>query len=262
MFRWLKKLTGGARTSDAPPVSVVPAVKVDWLDEGPDRICAPLVFLKPANIDPFSTMFGIVRLARKEEVWPTLGGAPLSPLLQLNLTQAPHVPVAVRDLSLITVFISEGHSHSRAPTRIIDTQNPDPQATWALRSYISLDGLTIPRAPQNIRRITPLLGEWAAPRTEQQSEHDAPFERIAGGNDGSQSDELKLPMQQTKLGGWANPLCEDPWWANSGAGDTWDFVMQIENEPKAGWHGWSGSAAYIARSREHPHLWAIDVQVT
>ena len=38
--------------------------------------------------------------------------------------------------------------------------------------------------------------------------------------------------------------------------------MQIENELKAGWNGWGDGAAYIARSRERPHLWAIDVQFT
>ena len=44
--------------------------------------------------------------------------------------------------------------------------------------------------------------------------------------------------------------------------DTWDFVIQIENEPKAGWTGWGDGAAYLARSRQRPHLWDLAVPFT
>lgn len=253
---------GGARTSAAPPVSHnrPPLPPADLSDDG-ERVGAPLVFQKPANIDPFASMFGMVRLSQKDQVWPAFGDVPLTPLLQINLTQAPFVPAAIHDLSLITLFVSEGHSD--VPTQVIDTLNPDANANWALCSYATLEGLTIPRAPHNDSRLIPLLGEWTAACSEPRPDYESnnPAELITTVIDGVQHHQLPVKRRpQTKLGGWPETLHVIPWWADPALKDIWDFVMQIENEPRAGWHGWGNGAAYIARSRERPHLWAIDVQ--
>ncbi len=262
MFGWLKKITGGARVSVAPPVSrqgpLPPAA--DLSDAGA-RACAPLVFRKPANIDPFSSMFGMVRLSKRDEVWPALNGVPLTPLLQINLMQAPVVPVALRDLSLITLFISE--QHSNVPTQIIDSSNPADGATWALRSYATLEGLTIPKPPVIKTQLRPLLGEWPIPVSEPRPDYEntKPVGVITTVIDGVEHYSLpKTRSPRTKVGGWPEATRVMPWWVNGELVDTWDFVMQIVSEPNAGWAGWGGGGAYIARSRERPHLWAIDVQ--
>ena len=257
MFGWLKKWTGGARETDAPPeIHQAPMPEVNPDNTGV-RISAPLLFRRPANIDPFETMFGIVRLSRKDETWPSLEAVPLAPLLQVNLTRAPVVPDAVRDLALITIFISKEYSSN--PTQIINSQNPDPAATWVLRSYGALEGLTIPRPPINQSRVMPLLGEWGALREEHEVEVlAAPVTTVI---DGVEHHTLPYaPPPLTKLGGCPRAMQSAPWWADPALPDIWDFVMQIENETKAGWFGWGSGAACIARSRQRPHLWAIDVQ--
>ncbi len=260
MFGWLKKLTGGGRNEALPPFAV---------PEGPlgeaelqlalERPCAPLVFTKPANIDPFATMFGAVRLAHKAEDWPTCHGAPMWPLCQINLSQAPLVPDALRDLSLITLFIAP--DNAQAPTQIINTDVPDPAATWALRSYDKLEGLTIPKAPAHGSTLSPRLGEWGAV-TPDYANHDMAGAVVDTMANDVYAYDWSHSLAQTKLGGWPATVQSEPWWDYKQTDDTWDFVMQIENEPKAGWHGWGDGAAYIARSSLRPHLWAIDVQFT
>lgn len=260
MFGWLKKLAGGGRET-APPPAFVP--------EGPlteaelqlalERPCVPLVFEKPANIDPFATMFGAVRLAQKDEGWPTCQAAPMVPLCQINLSQAPLVPDALRDVSLLTLFIAP--EHARAPTEIINTLDPDPAANWTLRSYGALDGLTIPKAPAHGSTLSPRLGEWGAV-TPDYANHDMADAVVDIAANDVYAYDWSRSVSQTKLGGWPSTVQAVPWWADAAGADTWDFVLQIETEPKAGWHGWGDGAAYIARSRERPHLWAIDVQFT
>lgn len=257
MFGWLRKLTGGAGRTTAPPeIVMAPPLEVEEANDGV-RIAAPLMFHQPANIDPFETMFGIVRLSRKDELWPSLNAQPLAPLLQINLTRAPVVPDAVHDLALITVFISKEHGSN--PTQVVNSQNPDVAATWVLRSYTALEGLTIPKPPVNKNRVLPLLGEWGALREELEIEcMPAAVETIVDGIKHHTMPYALPPM--TKLGGWPRTMQSMPWWADPSLPDTWDFVMQIENETKAGWFGWGSGAACIARSRQRPHLWAIDVQ--
>jgi hypothetical protein len=152
-----KKLTGGGRETALPPV-VIPEgpLSEGELQLALERSCAPLVFTKPANIDPFATMFGAVRLALKNEDWPTCHGVPMWPLCQINLTQAPLVPDVLRDLSVLTLYIAA--DHARAPTRIINTADPDPAANWALRSYGTQSGLTIPQAPIHGSPLSPRMG--------------------------------------------------------------------------------------------------------
>ncbi|MCX7567217.1 DUF1963 domain-containing protein [Sulfitobacter sp. F26169L] len=258
MFGWLKKLTGGARKSTAPPVLHGP-LSEDVLRTALARPCAPLIFHRPANIDPFSTMFGTVRLARKDEVWPTYEGAPMWPLCQINLAQAPLRPEALSDLSLLTLFIAP--EHAITPTPIINTRKPDPAATWALRSYATLGGLTIPTAPEHGSPLSPRLGEWGDVRADF-ANHDMAGHVVDTNANDVYAYEWAQTVQQTKLGGWPATVQSEPWWAYQKTRDTWDYVIQIENEPKAGWQGWGDGAAYIARSRKRPHLWAIDVQFT
>lgn len=258
MFGWLKKLTGGARKSAPPPVPRGPLPEAD-LRLVMERLCAPLVFSKPANIDPFATMFGAVRLERKGELWPNCNGTPMWPLCQINLTQAPERPDALRDLSLITLFISA--DHARAPTRIIDTAKPDSSDTWALRSYSTLEGLTIPRASTHGSPLLPRLGEWTEPGADY-ANHDMAGHVIDTEANDIHAYDWCQTLAITKLGGWPATVQSEPWWDYQSTTDTWDFVLQIENEPKAGWHGWGDGAAFIARSRERPNLWAIDVQFT
>lgn len=249
MFGWLRKLTGGARTIAPPPVSdqevALPAADVY---DTAERASASLIFQKPATIDPFACMFGAVRLAHKDEAWPSEDGVALTPLLQINLTQAPVVPAALGDLALITIFVAD--AGSLMPTPIVDSRNPDPDATWVLRSYPSLEALTIPRPPRSRSPIAPLLGEWGDPQMEMRPDNEK-AERVETG-----ATHQHAPLR-LELGGWPITAGGVPWWAADDLEDTWDFVLLAENGATAGWQG----AAYIARSRERPYLWAIDVQV-
>lgn len=258
MFGWLKKWIGGVQTSAPLPIPQGPLDEAA-LKQALNRPCAPIVFRKPANIDPFMSMFGIVRLGLKDAAWPAHNGAPMWPMCQLNLTHAPILPDALRDLSLITIFMSPDDALS--PTRIINTAKPDPRATWALRSYPTLEGLTIPKLPAHASPLSPRLGEWGEALPDY-ANHD-----VAGKVVDTQANDVYAydwaqTVAQTKLGGWPATVQSEPWWNYGEGKDTWDFVLQIENEPYAGWHGWGDGAAFIARSRERPHLWAIDVQFT
>ena len=204
-------------------------------------------------------MFGAVRLERKGEAWPRHDGTPLWPLCQINLREAPIVPEALRDLSLITIFMRD--TDAIAPTQIIDTADPDAAATWALRSYPSLEGLTIPKQINHKSPLSPRQGEWGTAQADY-ANHD-----LAGSVVDTKSNDVYAydwgrAVGKTKLGGWPATVQSEPWWGYTGSEDTWDFVLQIENEPKAGWYGWGNGAAYIARSRKRPNLWAIDVQFT
>lgn len=258
MFGWLKKVTGGARKNIAPPV---PAGLHPEDVPGPalERLCAPITFRQPANIDPFASMFGTVRLARKDEPWPTHAHEPLWPLCQLNLTHAPLRPDALHNVSLITVFIAP--QHAEAPTHIIDTRMPDPNATWALRSYPTLQDLTIPQNPAHGSTLSPRLGEWG-PITPDYAGHDPALQVADTAAHGLHVNDGSGPVQQTKLGGWPATAQSDLWWDRQKSSGTWDFVLQLSVEPAALWQGWGDGAAYIARSRQRPHLWAIDVQFT
>jgi hypothetical protein len=258
VFGWLKKWTGGA-LKPAPPLIPQGPLDEAALKLALTRPCAPIVFSKPANIDPFMSMFGTVRLSLKDEAWPAQSGVPMWPMCQLNLTHAPIVPDALRDLSLITIFLSPDDALS--PTRIINTARPDPQATWVLRSYSTLEGLTIPRHPAHASPLSPRLGAWIEAQSDY-ANHDVAGQAVDTQVNNVSAYDWAQTIALTKLGGWPATIQSEPWWDDTAGKDTWDFVLQIENEPKAGWHGWGDGAAYIARSRERPHLWAIDVQFT
>jgi len=247
---------GGVRRCVPPPIPVGPLGEVE-LKAAIQRPCSPLVFSKPANIDPFETMFGAVRLAHMGAPWPSHAGAPMWPLCQINLRGAPMRPAALSDLSLLTLFIAAEPGDT--PTRVINTQKPDLGDTWALRAYRVLDGLTIPNAPKHGSTLSPRLGEWRPVQPDYPTLHVAD-EVIAAQADYVQLHEWAKTVQRSKLGGWPGMVQSSPWWHSAGGKDTWDFVMQIEVEPLAGWHGWRNGAAYLARSRQRPHLWAMDVQ--
>jgi hypothetical protein len=260
MFGWLRKWQGGGHKAAPPPRPQGPLPEAA-LKHALERSCAPITFSKPANIDPLATMFGVVRVAGKQEVWPACGGVPLWPLLQINLTQAPLVPAALKDLSLIAVYISPDHLGAARPSLIVNTADPDPAATWALRSFATLEGLRVPRVPKHDSTLVPQMGEWGSLCPDYPN-HDMAGEVVDTMANDIYAHDWCRTVAMTKLGGWPGTVQSEPWWDHRKTGDTWDFVLQIENEPKAGWYGWGDGAAYIARSRERPHLWALDVQFT
>lgn len=180
------------------------------------------------------------------------------PLCQINITAAPMVPNPLADLALLTIFIAPEASYD--PTRIVNTTDPDPTATWALRSYPALQGLTIPQVPNHQSPLSPRLGEWTA-ITPDYANHDNAGHVVDTQANDVYAYDWAQGVHQTKLGGWPGTTRSEPWWASTKTDDTWDYALQIENEPEAGWHGWgTNGSAYVARSRENPHLWAMEVQ--
>ncbi|WP_299415486.1 DUF1963 domain-containing protein [uncultured Sulfitobacter sp.] len=261
MFGWFKKKksSGAAQQRVAPPLLRPQGVLgEEVLRRALHRPCAPLIFDKPANIDPFETMFGAVRLAYKDEPWPEYSGVPMWPLCQINLKAAPMVPKALRDLALITIFIAPETSHT--PTRIINAADPEVDATWALRSYPSLKGLTIPRVNGDRSPLSPRLGEWSSTAPDY-ANHDTAGAVVDTQVNDVYAYDWAHGVYQTKLGGWPSTTQSEPWWDYTKTDHTWDYALQIANEPQAGWQGWGDNgSAFLARSRENPHLWAIEVQ--
>lgn len=255
MFGWLKKWGGGARKS-VPPFNAKNKLYQSACRDELARPCAPLLFEKPANIDPFATMFGAVRLSLRDETWPVHDGAAMWPLCQINMIEASHRPSALVGLSLTTVFVDA--PSDKPLSRVIDTRKSDRSANWVLRSYPTLTGLTIPKISAHSSPLSPRLGEWGDICIDPSSQACGAATGDTETN-GVTSKDWSHSVQQTKIGGWPAPSQRLPWWAQIKSRDTWDFVMQIANEPKAGWQGWGLGMACIARSRERPHLWAIDV---
>jgi hypothetical protein len=108
--------------------------------------------------------FGRVALAGPDEEWPYHQTRPMLPLCQLNLTEMPFVSPSLRDLSLITVFIS-------SVSLPIDTENGD---GWRLRSYPSFKGLVEIEAPEHDRLIRPFPVRWELIEADYPSYEDIP----------------------------------------------------------------------------------------
>ncbi len=51
-----------------------------------------------------ASWFGRVNLALPGEEWPAADGMPMTPVAQLNLREAPHVPPALADLAMLAIF--------------------------------------------------------------------------------------------------------------------------------------------------------------
>ncbi len=62
-----------------------------------------------------ASWFGRVNLALPGEAWPAADGLLMTPVAQINLREAPHVPPALADLAMLAIFF--GRTCSKSPGR-------------------------------------------------------------------------------------------------------------------------------------------------
>lgn len=119
----------------------------DWRKE----ITRPTLALTVGGCRPTGeftkSCFAEVRAGILGDPWPVYNNRPLWPLCQLNLLDACFRPKALSDVALITVFIAE--DYIGAPFDVIDGSEPNPNSSWFLRAYKTLDGLQPINAPEN-----------------------------------------------------------------------------------------------------------------
>ncbi|MCK7611607.1 DUF1963 domain-containing protein [Roseibium sediminicola] len=229
-----------------------------------DQIRRPALGLKVGGFkptgNPCTTVFGDVRVQRAGEAWPTWKNKPLWPLCQLNLTEAAFMPAGLQDLAMVSVFIAEDYIESDA--LIVDAADPEPGWAWFLRTYQTLDGLeTISAASKPDSPLQPFEARWAPETREDYPTQDTlpiDFEALGLGDYYAQDGIERL--NGTKLGGWPSCIQSEPWWNHDPQGSEFEYVLQIDSEPKSGWMWGDSGNGFFARSNENPNRWALDFQ--
>lgn len=192
--------------------------------------------------DDFASNFGLAPVMRPEEEWPVdLNGGAMAFVAQLNLTEAPYVPEALKDVALLTFFVGEDF-----------IQTDCEQGTYAIRTYRSLEGLKQRKPP-------PCENEWVENGVEARWEPlavDFPcYDDEAISNEEDEIDDALHEMNQdrSKLGGYATSVqnevqflpfveVEDGWHSNP-AEPT--YVFQIGSEDAAGLNWVDGGIVYF-----------------
>src|SRR5579862_5399874 len=156
----------------------------------------------PNDVDLLPSLFGTVRAGRAGEQWPVCCGSPMSPVVQLNLGEAPFVPKELCDVALLALFVDANNAPKDGA--------PNGEC-WLLRTYETLEGLSRLEIPAEFerRRGRPIAYELLS--------HDFPdYEDVA---------DLNLPDDVTdawedefgaaegsKLGGWPALLQSEIFW--------------------------------------------------
>lgn len=168
------------------------------------------------------------------EEWPSGAAGPLAFVGQLNLTAAPAVPELLRDVALLTFFVSLDLASA-------GRENGD---NWQLRTYTSLDNLTpLPRPA-----AAPKLGkafecEWEV--VDDHPNHDDPeLVKVPGARRPSARFDNVV---RTKAGGYASTIQSEPWWGFEAHPCQPRYALQFNSEEKAGLAWGDGGTIYIAR---------------
>jgi hypothetical protein len=176
---------------------------------------------------PLATNFGMKPVGLAGEGWPESDGKPMMFVCQLNLTEAPVVPPRLEDIKLITFFVAP-------ETAALSEENA---GNWVLRSYKSLDGLTVMAAPVD------------APRVREGFE--CRWEEIA-----------EAKAARTKIGGAPSQIQSEPWWDYRAHAAEPKYCLQINSEEKVGLMWGDAGALYIARGTAAgcEDRWFLDIQ--
>lgn len=206
-----------------------------------------------------ASVFGDVRVALKDEEWPVFEGTELWPLCQFNLNYAPLVPDELSDIKFISIFVHPDIIPKAQ--NIIDTTDVKTPKPLVIRTYRDLSKLIDINRPQITTPLKPFEIRWLEPINDYPNHDCIPFDfdLLKIGDYYDQSDVVNI--EATKLGGYPSTIQSEPWWDYKKNDHEFEFVMQIESESKANW-GWGDGAAFLARSKKNPHLWALDIQFT
>jgi uncharacterized protein YwqG len=168
------------------------------------------------------------------ETWPVLKAVPLAFVCQMNLTDAPAVPDLLRDIALLTFFVSPEDSD-------LGRENGD---GWILRAYKSLEGLATLVPPPNVPK-TGKAFECAWEKIADHPNHDDP-ERVS--ISGARTPRSGFEnVARTKVGGYASTIQSEPWWGYDPHPAQPRFCLQINSEEKAQLAWGDGGTLYIAR---------------
>jgi uncharacterized protein YwqG len=186
--------------------------------------------------EPSASWFGRVRLALPGEVWPAHNEKPMLPLCQINCVELPHVPHALSDIALITVFITRDDLP-------IDAPNGD---RWELRAYKSLEGLVEVAGPESDGLIKPFPVRWEPCEADYPCQDDVPVELPAEVDE--KYYDLFENQRRSKVGGWPSLIQSEIYWApwNKHPASP-EYVFQIDSEEKAGWMWGDTGTGYFGR---------------
>lgn len=181
-------------------------------------------FRPPA--DARTSWFGGNFVLPSSEQWPSSGGGPMIPLLQIVVAELPYAPPQLDGAALVQVFID-----SRALPLELPARNGN---GWLLTSRSQLSGLERRMTPPEVAIVRPFPVRW------RRTDNEAPSWDEAW-DDGTHDEfmrrhdaiDLFYDRYQshtfTKVGGW-------PSWIQSAVRPGGEhFVLQISSEEKPRW---------------------------
>lgn len=213
------------------------------------RMASRMARLKARPPEDFThSWFGKVLAAAPGETWPQHQGQAMWPLLQVNCTALPHVPEALADIALITVFIAQDFLPD-------GTENGD---GWLLRAYKTGAPLVHLPAQQIKNPIRPFAAQWE-PIDDFPTHDDLPADfpdDLRDDYDDSGASENKAG---TKVGGWPTTVQSEIFWAPMNAHPANPrFVFQVDSDPKANWQWGDGGVGYFGRGTDAGHdTWTL-----
>jgi uncharacterized protein YwqG len=186
------------------------------------------------TLSPMASNFCRAPVGLANETWPEFESVPLAFVCQINLTDAPAVPDILRDIALLTFFVSPEDGE-------LGRENGE---RWVLRAYKSLDGL----APLVVPANAPELGkafECAWEKVEDHPNDDDPeIVNVPGARTPRKDFDN---VARSKIGGYASTIQSEPWWGYDSHPAGPRFCLQINSEEKAQLAWGDGGALYIAR---------------
>jgi hypothetical protein len=199
---------------------------------------------------PSTSWASRVALAAPGEEWPRTEGQPMLALLQLVVPELPVVPDALRDSSLVTLFVG--------PFELpVDEANG---SRWCLRSYPALDELEPLVEPPSAREANPKLAKAEATSyrafpvrwheiTDWPTLDDVPLD-LRDDWEAAGAGEAFPNTYGLKVGGWPSTVQSELFWSEWGERlDEVDFVLQVASDEKTGFVVGYGGVLYIGRSR-------------
>ena len=184
--------------------------------------------------DPLTSWFGGRFVAPAATPWPESASGPMIPLLQVRISDLPHVPAALAGMDLVQIFID----NSELP---LDLPAPNGSG-WTLRAFSGLEALSSQDTPAGADQLRPFPVRWYLSASEGPSWEDAfeddhgDFMRLPGSEDLFYDRYKNHPG--TKVGGW-------PSWIQSPTGAAGDLVFQIASEEKPRWMAGDNGNLYI-----------------
>ena len=186
--------------------------------------------------DPLESWFGKVNVCSPGEVWPSMDGAPMRALCQINLANLPFRLSGLTDIEFIALFIGPKELPSNAP----NGQN------WCLRTYQSLSAL-VPIGQPDLKSMVKAFP--MRPRVVEEDfpcREDLPFDIPESVQDNYE--DLFSNVSGLKLGGWPTLIQSEIFWA------PWnqhpaapEYVFQVDSESKANWNWGDGGVGYFGR---------------